>query len=1151
MPSLAQQRAVWQIGKFDHSSHEFRDSFGIDYAKSSSDVDYVIGKSTEHDWLRFQPGPANGQAGGRLHLFRIHFILGEQPRGTYVLRLAILYETPRLSALRVEVNGHGGIFTFAPKLDYEAGDWEGTFVPQTSQAERSISIPAKWLHAGENTFLLTAIDDPAAPQNSQGDIAPGVSGLVYDALALDQLPEKRYAIGTMAATAEATVFFRQKEGGGLREVVRACVEAHAGGPVPTQIELRIAGHTQMQPLSFGGAEFGESCANFDVPEWKGTLQAVLSAGGQTFPVELHAQKKWTLLVVPHEHLDIGFTDYREKVAELQSQSIDGVLDLLPEHPEFRWTMDGSWVAQKYLAGRSPERAQEFLGAIRAGKIVMPAQYANQHTGVASLEGLTRSLYPSHGLAEEFKVPVGAANITDVPSYSWSYASILHDAGIRYFAAASNSWRAPVLLKGRWNEKSPFYWEGPDGGRVLMWYSRAYLQLASMFGTPPTVEAVRDALPVFLQAYQRKEYRADSVILFGSQLENTALDRDQVTLPANWAKEYAYPRLEFSTFKDAMTLIERQFEGAIPTYRGDFGPYWEDGFTSNAQATAMHRANQQRLLNAETMGTVASLMNPALHPDASFLRDAWQNSLLFDEHTWTAAGATTQPESDETVRQWESKRAQVVRTGNDLIQSIDRTFAQIEASLAPKDNSLVVFNGLNWIRSGWLEADLPEGKEIVDAETRRAVPQEVLRVEEGTPLPGFGGRTLRVRFRADDVPAVGYKLLSIVDARPKITESHAAEPAGDVLENRFYRVTLDAASGSIRSIWDKELKRELVDGQSPYRFGSYVYVTGADDMPDNSLYRYGAALPRPHLTPHLAAGGRIIAVQHGAESESATLESSAPNAPMIRTVITLSNETKLIEIRVSLKKTTTLHREASYIAFPMAVEHPEFAYDTQNGWVNPAQDELAGGSREWYAVQHWAAIQDKAMAAAVIPVDAPIIAFGDVVRGQWPAEFAPKSATIFSWLMSNYWSTNFVSSQGGEFAFRYAFVSAAKFEPAELTRKGWEHMTPLESDAVAASPTPSPVDSASFLTLDNANVVLSTWKLAEDGHGSVLRLTEIAGRPEALHLSTPQLRLKRVWRCSLLEECTQELPVRDGGVAMEMKPFEILTLRLETQPEKRP
>lgn len=1150
LPACAQQRTIWQIGQFDDSSREFHDSFGVDYAKASSDVHYIVGKSSVGDWMRFQPGPANGLAGARVHPFRIDFTLTEPPRGTYVLKLAMLYETPRLSALRIEVNGHAGIFTFAPKLDYAAGDWEGTFVPQTSRAERSIEIPAAWLHMGSNTFTLTAVDQPSAPQNSRGDIAPGVSGLVYDALALDQIPARPYPTGALAATAKATIFFRKRHNG-LSEVVQACVEAHQGGTLPAQIQLDLGAQTDTQPLRFGEMEFGESCAEFDVPEWKGEQKASLQVGGKTFPVELQAQKKWTLLVVPHEHLDIGFTDYREKVAELQSQSIDGVLDLLPKHPEFRWTMDGSWVAQQYLAGRSPERRQQFLDAVRAGKIVMPPQYANQHTGVASLEGLTRSLYPSHDLAKEFSLPVGAANITDVPSYSWSYASILHSAGIRYFAAASNSWRAPVLLEGRWNEKSPFYWEGPDGGRVLMWYSRAYLQLASMFGTPPTVEAVKDALPVFLQAYSRKEYRANSVILFGSQLENTALDQGQITLPSDWATEYAYPRLEFSTFKEAMASIEQQFDGTIPTYRGDFGPYWEDGFTSGAQATAIHRANQQRFLNAETMGTIPSLLRPDLRPDASLLRDAWQNSLLFDEHTWTSAGATTQPESDQTRRQWASKRAEVVRARDDLTQSIARSFAQLESTLAPKENSLLIFNALNWPRGGWLETDLPEGKEIVDLQTQSAVPQEVLRVEKGTPLPGFGGRTLRVRYRADNVPATGYKLLSIVDASSQIPEAHPTERMSNVLENRFYRITLDAQSGSIRSIWDKDLKRELVDASSPYRFGSYLYVTGADDMPDNSLYRYGAALPLPQLVPHPATSGHIVAIEQGAESESATLEASAPNTPHIQTVITLPSDAKRIDICISLHKTATLHREAAYIAFPLSVEHPEFSYDTQNGWVNPARDELAGGSREWYAAQHWAAVHDGAVSAAVIPFDAPMIAFGDIVRGAWPKEFAPKSSTIFSWLMSNYWSTNFKSSQGGEFTFRYTFVSGAKFKPDELTRSGWEQMTPLESDPMPASLTPSTTHSASFLKLDNENVVLSTWKRAEDGHGSILRLTEIAGQPETLHMSTPHLHMEKVWQCTLLEECSTELPVREGSVAMKLKPFEILTLRLETQPEKMP
>jgi hypothetical protein len=269
--------------------------------------------------------------------------------------------------------------------------------------------------------------------------------------------------------------------------------------------------------------------------------------------------------------------------------------------------------------------------------------------VASLEGLIHSLYPSKALARRYSLPIGAAHIADVPSYSWSYASILHDAGVKYFAAASNSWRAPILLLGRWNEKSPFYWEGADGGRVLMWYSRAYLQLSSMFGTPQ-LEAVKDALPVFLQAYARPEYTANATILYGSQLENTALNVEQADLVHNWAALYAYPRLEYSSFAEAMSKIESEFQGNIPVYRGDFGPYWEDGFASGSLYTAVHRQNQQRIVSAEKFGAATSTLDPVVRPNEFLLDSAWKNMLLFDEHTWTFVGATTQPDNLQTTGQ---------------------------------------------------------------------------------------------------------------------------------------------------------------------------------------------------------------------------------------------------------------------------------------------------------------------------------------------------------------------------------------------------------------------------------------------------------------------------------------------------------------------
>jgi alpha-mannosidase len=1143
--AAAQTQTVWQIGAIDDSSHEFHDSFGVDYASPSSDPVFTVGVSTPKDWLRFQPGPANGLAGGREHPFRINFQLKEKPGGTYFLKIAVLYETPRLSSLSIDLNGHRGRTTFRPKLDYAAGDWEGTFVPQTSHAVQTVSIASEWLRQGKNVLTFTAMDDPSTPQNSSGDIAPGESGLVYDGVEFLHDVHAAFPAGKLTLKAYPTIFFRGPDSY-LREVVEACVNANGMAPLPTSISWKSHGFAEEKPLAFGAAEFGESCSAFDVPEWAGILHAFIQAGSFVQDADVVAQKKWTVMIVPHEHLDIGFTDYREKVAELQTQSIDGVLDLLPQYPEFRWTMDGSWVAKQYLSSRSPERAEQFFAAIRAGQIVLPSQFANQHTGVASLEGLTRSLYYTHTLAKQEKLPVGAANITDVPSYSWSYASILHDAGVQYFAAASNSWRAPVILQGRWNEKSPFYWEGPDGGRVLMWYSRAYLQLASMFGTPPTIEAVCDALPVFLQAYAKPEYHSGAVILFGSQLENTALDRGQVTLPAEWAKMYTYPRLEFSTFKAAMTHIERDFAGTIPTYRGDFGPYWEDGFTSDAHATATHRANQQRIFTAEVLATIPSLMHRELRPEQGVLADAWLNESLFDEHTWTSVAATTTPEGMQNLLQSQEKRTQTRRAQDDLTYSIERSLAQIESFLAPRDPSLLIVNSLPWQRSGWLETDLPEGKEIVDPQTRKPVLQEIVRREQGTALPGFGGATNLVHYFADAVPAVGLKLLSVVDKQTHGEYVRVETQASNVLENRFYRVTLDPETGSIRSIRDKELKRDLVDEGSPYRFASYVYVTGADDMPNNSLYRYGAGLPRPQLRTHAAGSGRIVNVRHAADGERATLESSAPNTSSIRTEILLPADAKRIDIKISLIKQATLRREAAYIAFPFRSSHPSFAYDSQNGWIDPGKNELAGGSREWYSTQHWAAVHDDQGSNAVISVDAPILAFGDIVRGAWPTEFSPKSATIFSWLMSNYWSTNFIASQGGEDTFRYSIVSDAKFEPAELTRAGWEQMTPLESDSVAAKPSPTTMVAESFLTLDNNNIAMTAWKLPEDSEGSIVRLLDLSGDAQTVTLRTPQMYLRSVERCSLLEDCTDPISSQDGSFRLSMHPFEIVTLRLHTE-----
>ena len=76
--------------------------------------------------------------GGREHPFTVLFDI-KQPRVDH-LTVATLYEIPGFR-IKLNLNGHTGNFYFHLRLYYRAGDWEGTFVPQTSWDKKTIDLP--------------------------------------------------------------------------------------------------------------------------------------------------------------------------------------------------------------------------------------------------------------------------------------------------------------------------------------------------------------------------------------------------------------------------------------------------------------------------------------------------------------------------------------------------------------------------------------------------------------------------------------------------------------------------------------------------------------------------------------------------------------------------------------------------------------------------------------------------------------------------------------------------------------------------------------------------------------------------------------------------------------------------------------------------
>ena len=243
------------------------------------------------------------------------------------------------------------------------------------------------------------------------------------------------------------------------------------------------------------------------------------------------------------------------MAAIHSRVIDEAMQLIAQHPDFRFSLDGYWPLQQYFDTRTPAEQQRAITAIEKQQLYLPAQYANLLTGFPTAETLIRSLYASADFSRKHDTPFNYANITDVPSFSWSYASILASAGIHELFSGSNNYRAPVLLQGHLNEDSPFWWQGPDGQKVLLWYSRHYMQMQFMFGLPPSLSTGHDTLPLFLQMYQHPSYHADATILFGTQVENTDLFPQQATLAQQW--DTSTPIRTFSTRDFTMRCRNRE------------------------------------------------------------------------------------------------------------------------------------------------------------------------------------------------------------------------------------------------------------------------------------------------------------------------------------------------------------------------------------------------------------------------------------------------------------------------------------------------------------------------------------------------------------------------------------------------------------------
>ncbi len=605
---------------FDHSYDEFACARNYPaFAQTfTGDIIYRIGTSQpKHDWSFVHPGPADYWAGSRVHPFTIEFDLPQAPATPLRLRIALVdvqSQVPTSMALRIgDATG-----TFRLRNGVNEGS---LYDPAHGQPQEvSAQLPAAMFHAGLNRIVVWSTG----------------SWFLYDAISLTAEPPGGKP-RVKSLTLDPTVLIKRMAGGGLGQVVLARIEIEGPVEVPT-LTVEAAGAKVSTPTAL--PVFGTLEQEVIVPEVKAptdiTVTASVGESRTSATLRLTPVRHWHIFMAPSAHTDIGYTDLQANVAKRHNENTDRAIALCEKLPAFGWNLETAWQADEYERARTPEQCEKLWALARAGRIGVQASYLNMLTGLCSSEELDRWLYYAASLKRKHGVPMESALISDVPTQTWGVPTTLAAAGVRYFATGINTTRGYGFTKLM--SLFPYWWEGPDGRRVLAYFAPGYGQAG---GPLRTFDDLRGW--VLATTRNQASFPYDALFLYGAFADNCALEESIAATAQQWADQYEFPKVIVGTNADYFRYMEKTYGDKLPVVRGDGGAYWEDGAASSAAETAFNRRAHETASAADALWAAVHWVSRTAAPRTA-LTSLWRSILLYDEHTWGACNSISEPDS---------------------------------------------------------------------------------------------------------------------------------------------------------------------------------------------------------------------------------------------------------------------------------------------------------------------------------------------------------------------------------------------------------------------------------------------------------------------------------------------------------------------------
>ena len=793
----------------------------------------------------------------------------------------------------------------------------------------------------------------------------------------------------------------------------------------------------------------------------------------------------TIACMGHAHIDVAWLWPLAETKRKCGRTFSNVLSLMDRYREFIFCQSQPHLYE-FTRDRYSSLWRRIKQKVKAGQWVPTgAAWVEMDCNITGAESLVRQmLFGTRFWKDEFNHAATCLWLPDVFGYSAALPQILKRSGVPHFLTQKISWNLVTKFPHH-----SFHWEGIDGTRVL-----------SHFLPTDSYNALMTAGEVCYAArnYRQKDRSGIQASLFGfgdggggpiaKMLETRRRLEDFEGTPKCVPMG---PTEFFRRLADEST--------DLPVWVGELYLEMHRGtLTTQSRVKRYNRQCELTLRQAECLGAMTLPFGGKVRQ--ADLNAAWKLVLLNQFHDVIPGSSITKVYED-SWRQY----GEALATAAACRDASMKTYAS-KVDTRGEGAAIVAFNSLSWDRDAVVECSV------------KGLPNPVAVAADGAIVPVQKGADGVGRF-IGRLPAMGHAVFHL---RPgKAPELPVVSATKTSLENDRVRVKIDA-KGRITSLVDKATRREAVA-----RGGAANELVLYEDKP-NSYDAWDIEVF--YRDKPLVTDGEVVSID---------VIEQGPVRAVVRIVKTISKSTITQDVvltagspRVDVVNTVDWGDEKDVLLranFAMNVRSDHARYEIQFGNVErPTHENRPHDLAQFeVAAQKWADLSEGDFGVAVLNT----CKYGHNVRG---------NVMGLSLLRAPKYPDP-AADVNQRHEFTYSLLAHEGGYTNGVVRSAYELNVPVQAVAAPASKgTLPPV--ASQMTVTGENVVIETVKKAEDDGAVIVRLYEAHGSRGKRTFRT-SMPVKRIVECDLMEHEEKVLADKTGRVSLDLKPFQIRTLKL--------